>query len=192
MSAPFQTADKTPDSKTYKTSKYKMLKKILLAVALALPMFAASAQTTKIGLVDTNSIVPAMPEYNEAQKKVGDQSKKYEEEYARLGEEMKRLYDEFQNMKDDELQAIKDRKTRELQDYQQKMETFQQTAMSDLQKLQQELLTPIFAKIKDAVEAVGKEGGYSLIQDFNPQLTLYYAAPTVDITSEVKAKLGIR
>ncbi|MBD5172065.1 MAG: OmpH family outer membrane protein [Bacteroidales bacterium] len=170
-----------------------MLKKILLAVALALPMFAASAQqTAKIGLVDTSSIIPAMPEYNEAQKKVAEQSKKYEDEYARLNEEMKRLMDEFQNMKDDELQAIRDRKTRELQDYNQKMQTFEQNAMQDLQKMQQELLSPIFAKIKTAVEAVGAEGGYSLIQDYNPQLTLYFAAPTVDITSAVKSKLGIK
>ena len=94
-----------------------MLKKILLAVALALPMFCASAQTAaKIGLVDTQSVIQAMPETTEAQKKVADASKKYEDEYARLGEEMKRLYDDYQNMKPDELQAIKDRKARELTD----------------------------------------------------------------------------
>lgn len=170
-----------------------MLKKILLAVAVALPMFAASAQqTVKIGLVDTNSIVPAMTEYADAQKTIAEQSKKYEDEYARLREEMKRLYDEFQSMSDDTLQAIKDRKTRELQDYQQKVQTFEQGAMEDLQKMQQELMAPIFTKIKTAVEAVGQEGGFSLIQDFNPQITLYYGAPTVDITSQVKAKLGIK
>ena len=155
-----------------------MLKKILLAVALALPMFCASAQTAaKIGLVDTQSVIQAMPETTEAQKKVADASKKYEDEYARLGEEMKRLYDDYQNMKPDELQAIKDRKARELTDYQQKM--------------QMELMGPIFTKIKSAVESVGKEGGFSLIQDYNPQMTLYFAAPTVDVTGLVKAKLGI-
>ena len=170
-----------------------MLKKILLAVALALPMFCASAQTAaKIGLVDTQSVIQAMPETTEAQKKVADASKKYEDEYARLGEEMKRLYDDYQNMKPDELQAIKDRKARELTDYQQKMQTFEQTAQQDLQKMQMELMGPIFTKIKSAVESVGKEGGFSLFQDYNPQMTLYFAAPTVDVTGQVKAKLGIK
>ena len=103
-----------------------MLKKILLAVAIALPMFGASAQTVKIGLVDTNTIVQAMPETTEAQTKLADASKKYEDEYARLGEEMKRLYDELNNMKPDELQAIKDRKTREFTDQQQKVQQFEQ------------------------------------------------------------------
>ena len=169
-----------------------MLKKILLAVAIALPMFGASAQTVKIGLVDTNTIVQAMPETTEAQTKLADASKKYEDEYARLGEEMKRLYDELNNMKPDELQAIKDRKTREFTDQQQKVQQFEQQAQQDLAKMQQELMAPIFAKLKTAVEAVGREGGFSLIQDNNPQLTLYYGAPTEDITTKVKAKLGIK
>ncbi|MBD5268485.1 MAG: OmpH family outer membrane protein, partial [Bacteroides sp.] len=38
-----------------------MLKKILLAVAVTFGL-AASAQTVKIGLVDINSVIGAMPE----------------------------------------------------------------------------------------------------------------------------------
>ena len=37
-----------------------MIKKFLLAVAMIIPMFA-SAQSLKVGLVDTNSIIGAMP-----------------------------------------------------------------------------------------------------------------------------------
>lgn len=170
-----------------------MFKKILLAVALMLPVFGASAQTTvKIGLVDTSAVLQALPDTQEAQKKVADASKKYEDEYQKLGEEMKRMYDEINNMKDDELPAIKERKTRELQDYSAKIQSFEQTAQQDLQRMQQELLGPIFQKIKDAVESVGKEGGYGMIQDYNPQQTLYFAAPVVDVTPQVKAKLGIK
>lgn len=170
-----------------------MLKKILLAVALMLPVFGASAQTSvKIGLVDTGAVIQAMPDTQEAQKKVADASKKYEDEYARLGEEMKRMYDELNNMKEDELPAIRERKTREFQDYQVKVQTFEQNAQQDLQRMQAELLNPIFQKIKDAVESVGKEGGFGMIQDYNPQQTLYFAAPVVDVTAQVKAKLGIK
>ena len=171
-----------------------MLKKILLAVALfALPMIGASAQTTvKIGIVDTGAVLQALPDTQEAQKKVADASKKYEEEYQRLGEEMKRMYDELANMKEDELPAIKERRTREFSDQQQKVQTFEQNAAQSLQQMQQQLLEPIWAKIKSAVESVGKEGGYSMIQSYDPQLTLYYASPVTDITPQVKAKLGIK
>lgn len=168
-----------------------MFKKILLVAALLIPMLA-SAQTLKIGLVDQADILSKMPDTAAAQKKVEDASKSYDEEYQKLGEEMKRLYDELQKMKEDELPAIKERKTREFTDYQQKIQQFEQNAMNDIQKMQQELMAPIMQKIRTAIESVGKEGGYSLIQDKNPQLTIYFAAPVVDITPEVKAKLGIQ
>ncbi len=169
-----------------------MFKKILFALALMIPFMGANAQSVKIGLVDINSIIQVMPERAEAETKLADASKKYEAEYQRLGEEMKRLLDDYQAMKQDELQAIKDRKTRELNDFQQKMQAFEQNAQNDLAKMQQELMGPIVVKIKTAIEAVGKEGGYSLIQDLNPQLTYYHASPVEDVTPAVKAKLGIK
>jgi len=168
-----------------------MLKKLLLAVAVALPMFA-SAQTVKLGLVDTNAIIGQMPETAEAQKKINEVSKRLDTEYNSLGEEMKRKLDEYQNMKADEPAAIKDRKTRELSEYQQKIQNFEKQAMNDLQKLQQDLMAPIMKKVNDAIQAVGMEGNYTLIQDKNPQIVLYFGAPAIDITNDVKNKLGIK
>lgn len=170
-----------------------MLKKILLAVVMMLPVFGASAQgTLKVGLVDTDAIIQAMPETQDAQKKLADISKKYEDEYAHLQDEMKRLYEELNNMKEDELPAIKERKTREFQDYQAKVQNFLQSADQDLQRQQSELMAPIMQKIKGAVESVGKEGGFGMIENYTPQLMLYYADPVVDVTPQVKAKLGVK
>lgn len=167
-----------------------MFKKILLVAALLLPM-VASAQTLKIGIVDTSEILQKLPDTAEAQQKLADASKKYEDEYAKLGEEMKRRYDELANMGDDELQAIRERKTKDFQEYQMKIQQFEQSASEDLAKYNQELMTPIVQKVRNAIEAVGKEGGYSLIQDYNQQIILYYDAPVVNITDDVKAKLGV-
>lgn len=167
-----------------------MLKKLFLAAALLFPMLA-SAQTLKIGLVDQNEIVAKMPDTAAAQKQLEDVSKKYDEEYNKLQDEMKRLLDDLRAMKEDELPAIKERKEREFTDYQQKLQQFEQQAMADLQKMQADLMNPVIQKVRAAIEAVGKEGGYSLIQDKNPQITIYFEAPVVDITADVKAKLGI-
>lgn len=166
-----------------------MLKKLLLVAVMLIPMLA-SAQTLKIGLVDSQDIFTKMPDTAEAEKKVAEVSKKYEAENEKLGEEMKRMYDEFQAMKEDELPAIKERKARELSDYNQKIQQFQQTAYNDLQKLQDDLMAPIMEKIRAAIQAVGAEGGYSLIQEKGAQL--YFSSPVVDITNDVKAKLGIK
>lgn len=169
-----------------------MFKKILLVLTLTIPFIGANAQSLKVGLVDINAIIQVMPERTDAENRLADASKRYETEYQRLGEEMKRLVDDYQAMKPDELQAIKDRKTREINDFQQKIQAFEQNAQQDLAKMQQELMAPIVTKIKSAIESVGKEGGYSLIQALEPQLTYYYASPVEDITAAVKAKLGLK
>lgn len=167
-----------------------MIKKVLLAIALICPMLL-SAQTLKIGLVDFDAIVQALPETAAAQNQVKEVSDKYDAEYKKLGEEMNRLVTEYQNMAENELPAIKERKTRELSDYQQKIQQFEQNAMQDLQKMQSDLMGPIQQKVIQAIESVGREGNFSLIQMYAPQLTLYHAAPVEDVTAAVKAKLGV-
>ncbi len=166
-----------------------MLKKLLFVAAIILPMLA-SAQTFKAGVVDTQSIMAGMPETAAAQTKLGEVQKKYQDEFSRLEAEYTRMVDEYQKMGQDELPAIRERKTREISDYQMKIQQFEQTAGQDLQQQQQTLMQPIIQKIKDAIDAVGREGGYSMIQE--KDAVLFFAAPVDDITPQVKGKLGIK
>ena len=165
-----------------------MIKKLLLLAAVALPLFA-SAQTLKVGLVDTNDIISNMKETADAQKTLSETQKKYQDELQRIDQEFQRQYEELQNMKEDELPAIRDRKIRALQETQQKGEAFQQQVIQDLQKQQDELMAPVIQKVKNAIESVGQENGYNLIQEMTG--TLYFSAPVDDITPLVKKKLGI-
>lgn len=168
-----------------------MIKKILLAVLMVLPFMGAKAQTLKIGLVNTDEILAAMPQMAEAQKKLADVSKTYEDEYKKLTEEMNTKLEEFQKS-ENELPAIRERKARELQDLENKIRAFEQSAQNDLQRMQNELMAPILQLVQQAVESVGKENGFSMIQVYSPQLTLYYGAPVEDVTPLVKKKLGIK
>lgn len=167
-----------------------MFKKFLLAAMLLFPMLA-SAQSLKIGVVDASAILAAMPETTSAQNTIQEMQKKYEADYNKLAEEIKRLYDELQNMKEDELPAIRERKARDFQDQQQKLQVFEQQISQDLQRQQESLLTPIISKLRSAIESVGRENGFSLIQDYNPQNVFYIGSPVEDITPLVKAKLGL-
>lgn len=168
-----------------------MLKKFLLAVAVTFGM-AASAQTVKIGLVDVANVVAAMPETTAAQQKLQESQKKYETQYNALGEELQKQYNELQNMKEDELPAIRENKTRAFADNQQKLQNFEQQVMQDLQKQQNDLMAPIITKVQGAIESVGKEGGYTMVQNLDPQNIFYYSSPAEDITPLVKAKLGLK
>lgn len=169
-----------------------MIKKILVAIAIAITLpFLASAQTVKIGLVDIQSIISAHPDTQAAQKQLQDAQTKYDTEYKKLVEEFQRMADEYQKSEND-LPAIRERKTKEIQDYQAKIQQFEQSAANDLQKMQMDLMQPILAKVQQAIESVGKEGNYTLIENLDPQIIFYHAAPAVDITPDVKGKLGIK
>ena len=94
-----------------------MIKKILLALVVALPM-CAWAQAPKFGIVDVESIIPKMTEFVEAQNKLSEASKTYETEYAKINEELQKLYTELQELDKDPntLQSIKERRMQDIQD----------------------------------------------------------------------------
>ena len=168
-----------------------MLKKILLAVLLALPMLASAqtTQTVKIGLVNSESILTAMPESTAAQESLANLSKQLEDQMAQLQNEMNRKVEEFKALGEDTPVTIRDQKMKDIQDYQTKLETFYQNAQQELSRKQQELMAPIISKINDAIQSVGKEGSYTIIQE--TAAVLYFGAPAEDITPLVKAKLGL-
>ncbi|MGM9860347.1 MAG: OmpH family outer membrane protein [Muribaculaceae bacterium] len=168
-----------------------MLKKIILALLVALPMSAAAQ---KFGTVDINSIIETMPEVADLQRQITEATQKYEAEFQKLVEEVNKLYTEYQQIAEDPAtpQTIKDRRIQEITDRQQKVEQFRTTATQDLQRQQEQLMAPIQARMNDAIKAVGQEGGYTFIFPNEPSLILYQGVDVVDVTPAVKAKLGIQ
>lgn len=168
-----------------------MIKRLLLAVLVALP-FSAFAQ--KFGVVDLETVFQAMPETATAQTQLTDASKKYEDEFAKLREEVDKLFADYQNLQKDPStpDAIKERRLNELQDRDQKVQQFRNTASQDLARLQEQLMAPIQQKIADAVKTVGQEGNFTFIFPNEQALLLYTGSDVTDVTPLVKTKLGIK
>lgn len=168
-----------------------MIKKLLLAVLVALP-FSAFAQ--KFGVVDLETVFQAMPETATAQTQLTDASKKYEDEFAELREEVDKLFADYQNLQKDPStpDAIKERRLNELQERDQKVQQFRNTASQDLARLQEQLMAPIQQKIADAVKTVGQEGNFTFIFPNEQALLLYTGSDVTDVTPLVKTKLGIK
>ncbi len=168
-----------------------MIKKFLLALAVALPA-CAFAQAPKFGVVDAESIIPKIPEFVDAQNKVNEASKTYESEYAKITEELQKKYAEFQELDKDPgtLQSIKERRMQDIQELDKKAQQFAQTAQQDLQRQQAQLMQPVQEKVINAIKTVGNENGYTMI--FPEGVPAYVSADVQDVTPLVKAKLGIK
>ncbi len=167
-----------------------MLKRIILAIALALPM---SMFAQKFGVVNLESVFQAMPETATMNNQLEETSKKYQSEFQQLREELNKIYAEYQTISDDPNtpQSIKDRRIQDIQEREQKVNQFGETARQDLDRLQQQLIAPIQQKITESIQAVGSEGGYTFIFPDEQSLLLFKGATVVDVTADVKAKLGL-
>lgn len=168
-----------------------MIKKFLIAVAVALPMLA-SAQAPKFGTINTEEVFAVMPETKAAQDEITAATKQYEDEYAKLNEEMQKKFTDYQALQNDAStpQSIKDRRLQEMQDLDQKAQQFAATAQQDLQRKQQQLMQPIQEKLIKAIQEVGVNNGFTMI--FPAGLAPFTSTDVVDVTPMVKAQLGIK
>lgn len=167
-----------------------MFKKLILAIAAILPM---SVFAQKFGVVDLEGVFQAMPESTTMTNQLQEASKKYEAEFQQLRQELDKLYAEFQVIYEDKdtPDTIKKLRMQEIQEREQKVNQFSATAQQDLDRLRQQLVAPIQQKITEGIQAVGQEGGFTIIFPNEQSLLLYQGATVVDVTNDVKAKLGI-
>ncbi|OQY00193.1 MAG: hypothetical protein B6I24_00270 [Bacteroidetes bacterium 4572_128] len=105
--------------------------------------------------------------------------------------ELQNKYQSYVAEKANLTDLIRQTKEQELQDLQQRIQTFQGTAQQELQKKEMELLKPIIQKAQDAIKEVGKENGFTYIYDIGTGAIVYYSEESIDILPMVKKKLGI-
>lgn len=170
----------------------KIIKVFFLAAALFVMNGFVSAQTVKIAHVNTNEIMNDMPDRAKAEKNL-------ETYYNELQEQLKTMYGEYQNkLQDYQANAetmsnlVKQSKEKELVDLESRITAFQANAEDAFDAKRAELLQPLLEKIQNAINAVGKEKGYTYIFDTATGATVYIGADAVDVTKDVKAKLGIK
>jgi len=132
-----------------------------------------------------------MPDVATANNTLKTLQEKYEAQAKPLQEELTKKINEYQELeKNKAAQATLDAKQKEFEDLKTRYDNFMQTAQKDMSQQQETLLAPIQQKLMNAIQAVGAEGGYAGILD---SATLLYKGNNIeDVSSKVKAKLGIK
>lgn len=167
-----------------------MFKKIILFIALILPM---SVMAQKFGVVNLDEVFTAMPEAAEMQKQLEQVSQKFQTEFDKLQEAVNQKYTEYQNIANDTNtpDAIKERRMQEIQELANSVDKFRNQAQQDISRQQEQLAAPIQQKITNAINAVGQENGFTFIFPNEPGLLLYQGTDVVDVTPMIRAKLGL-
>lgn len=164
------------------------MKKIILMLLAFMPM-AMMAQTAKFGHIDTQSIMQSMPEFIKARGELEAEQKQYENEMQELQKEFQTKAEEYEKNKATMNQTTQQQTEASLQEMYAKINQSGQDYQRKLQESQQTKMQPLFTKIQNAIQAVGKAGGYVYIMETGSAL---YISDTLskDVTSDVKSELA--
>lgn len=163
------------------------MKKILLIVAIAMPMLVCAQ---KFGHINTQELFAQMPEVAKVKAQMDTVQGQYEAQLTSMNEEFQKKMKDYQDQEAKMADAIKQVRQQELQEMQQRIQLFYSTAEQDIQKKQQELLLPVQEKMKKAIETVGEKEGYTYI--FDSAAMVYVAPSAIDALPAVKKELGIK
>ena len=149
------------------------MKKIFVIMLCILPMMAFAQE---FGVFNRAEIFQAMPETQEAIKKLDQLAKNYEDDLLALREEYQKKGSEFVAQRDSMPELIRTRRMAEIQNLEERIQNYYQETQASLQKTEQELIVPINEKLMKAVEAVGDEQGLVYIFDIStPSALMYYS-----------------
>ena len=167
-----------------------MKKLIICAICAIYGLTTANAQG-KFGHVNTQEIIQAMPEYNNAKTEIDALQAQYEADLKSMQDELQKKGEAFDKEQATLPDNIKQRRQQELQDMYTKIQQSYQDNQQALAKASQEKMQAIQTKVLDAIKAVGQAGGFTYVVEMG---SLPYISTTLstDITAQVKTKLGLK
>ncbi|MDO5655140.1 MAG: OmpH family outer membrane protein [Flavobacteriaceae bacterium] len=155
--------------------------------------------------VNSNAILEAMPEYKTAQTRLETEANRHKTEVERRQAEMQNILNDaqkqmeaVQNKSEAEQRALMQKLQPVQEDLQKKQEElmqYQQTAATELNKLESDLVKPIYSRVETAIQAVGDAQKVGYIMDTAVMVSsgaVLYFKGGKDLTEEVKKQLGVK
>lgn len=163
-----------------------------LTVLLLAPVRAEAqrgARPTRVAVIDSRVIIDSLPERVAAQRQFDDEQAVLRRRVQQASDSLKWFVEEFSRQE----QQLSPRqreasmlllKARELQ-----LEEFVAQLDAGVLNRAEELRQPMRERVRDAVRAVREAGGYDLVIDRASTAGVVDAAPGIDITAQVIARL---
>ncbi len=163
----------------------------LAALFILMAAGAMQAQTLKFGHINSTVLLGQMPETKVADSTLQKFGASLESQLKTMTNEYQAKISDFRANEATMAEPIKEMKAKEINDLEQRIQDFQDSAQQSLQKKKEEIYTPIIKKAEDAIKSIAKEKEYSYIFDTSVGVVLF-AQESDDILPQVKAKLGLK
>jgi outer membrane protein len=169
------------------------MKKYILPILVATIFLAGSIQTVMaqdIAFVNSAAILAELPAVKQAESEM----KTLEENMQARGKDMVASFQTFYEetsgkAQRGELSPVQQQDAeKKLQEKQAEIQKYEQDMVKQLQEKREGLLQPIYERVNAAINDVAKANGLKMVVE---QGVLLYGETTLDITAQVKTKLGI-
>lgn len=165
---------------------------IVLLFLLILASTTLYAQAMKFGHINAQSLLQLMPERDSAEAKLKVYATELEEQMEAVQVEYNNKLNVYQQKRAGWSAAVVELREKELVSLQQRIQETQVALQQEYQKQQSDLLRPILDKLNNAIQKVGKDGGFIYIFDTSNGTVIYSdPAQSVDVTNLVKKILNI-
>ncbi len=164
----------------------------MVAVAAALLATSAASAQSKIGHINSEAIMQALPEAIDAQKSLDGMVAQWESELQKMQADWKKRFDDYDKKKLILTEQARAEEERRLRDLDQSIVDFRNKKFGqngELFQKQNEVMKPIQNKMFQVLETLAKEEGYDYIFDKSGEILLLYANESNDLTAQVLARM---
>ncbi len=164
----------------------KLINKIVVLVFLSVLV-----SEFKIGYLNADKILTELDEVRQVQIQLEKEQRKIESDYMNLEMELDSLFRSYEQQKMLMSEERRQKLEKTLTDKQAEIQRFQAEKVGpqgEIYKIHDQLMAPVYAKIDEAIQKVGKQEGYDYI--FNVVSGgIVYALPQYDLTDLVVKEL---
>lgn len=170
------------------------MKKLIFSLLFVFAAVTYAGAQQKYCFIDSKYILEKVNDYKDAQTKLDNLSKTWQDEIDAKMADVEKMYkgyqaekpmlsDDMRNRRQDEIVA----KEKEAKDLQKQRFGYE----GDLFKKRQEFVKPIQDRVFNAVQKMASSKGFDVVFDKAGGVTLFYADPKLDKSDEVLKILGI-
>jgi len=163
-----------------------------LFVAFAFFTAFNTIQAQKVGHIDSEQLLMAMPETKAMETELKRVQQTYADEYNAQATALQAKLKKYDAEAPTQTDVTNQQRQVEVQTLQQKIQKYAQTADQEIQKKRLDLLRPIVEKAQKAVKDVASEKGVQYVFDSSPGKGLIVFDDGEDLLPAVKTKLGIQ
>lgn len=168
------------------------MKRILTLVIFCLAAMGITLNAQKFGYLNSQALMAELPEVKQADATLQALQTQLEKKGQLMVQDLETKYKELQRREQSGEISPKalEEEAKKLKEQEGELGKFEQDVQKQLLSRRQELLQPVIDKLNNAIKQVATEGQFTYIFDSSAGILLY-AQESLDVTAQVKTKLGI-